>query len=140
MYLYRYRKQAHIQHTCTCVYMCVRLHVDVHVYVDVHAYMYMYACVSINNWCHVCVVAEFNKQLTNELKKQIRNRRRRARNRRAAQDMVTLGSRTTTTESGQGHCGRSGSESDIREYELWVHRDRGDFDVSPGYVQYKSIR
>ena len=105
-------------------------------------YMYMYACVSINNWWHVCLFAEFNKQLTNELKRQIRNRRRRARTRRAAaaEDMVTLGSRTTTTESGQGHCGRSGSESDIREYELWVHRDRGDFDVSAGYVENKRIR
>ena len=39
-----------------------------------------------------------------------------------------------------GYCGCSGSESDIWEYELWVYRDRGDFDVSFGYVQYKSIR
>ena len=76
---------------------------------------------------------EFNDYKA-DLKKELRNRRRRARTRKLATGTVTLGSRTTTTESGEGPCGRSGSESDIREYDLWVKRDVGDVSVSCAFV------
>ena len=68
----------------------------------------------------------------NKISQEVRNRRRRAKTRKQAKDSdnITLGSRTTTTDSGEGHCGRSGSESDIREYETWAHRDKSDKDVS----------
>ena len=68
----------------------------------------------------------------NKISPEVRNRRRRAKTRKQAKDTdnITLGSRTTTTDSGEGHCGRSGSESDVRQYETWAHRDKSDKDVS----------
>ena len=88
--------------------------------------------------CKVGTVSEFNK-MKQELRKELNNRRARARRRKAATGTVTVGSRTTTTESGEGPCGRSGSESDIREYDLWVKRDITDADVSVYIHTYVSV-
>lgn len=82
---------------------------------------------------------EFNDH-KEDLKRALKNRRLRAKRRKTSKGSVTLGSRTTTTESGEGHCGRSGSESDVREYELWAKRDKGDCDVSTGVFYWESDR
>ena len=83
-------------------------------------------CTDVLTKCYV----ELNDVDKDALKKELRNRRRRAKTRKEATVTVTLGSETTTTESGQGRCGRSGSESDVDEYERWVKRDVSDLDVS----------
>ena len=66
-----------------------------------------------------------------EVIKKRRNRRRRAERRKKATGTVTLGSRTTTTLSGEGRCGRSGSESDIKDYApSFVKQTKRNRDVS----------
>ena len=60
-----------------------------------------------------------------------RNRRRRSQRRKNATGTVTLGSKTTTTLSGEGRCGRSGSKSDIKDYApSFVKQTKRNRDVS----------